>query len=78
MPKTLVKFEWQRRQNSAIYRWDMLKSPIFDQLLAIWVSGLSYDVDCVILRLSVLIDFWPTDRQTHDDSIYRASFAVAR
>jgi len=41
------------------------------------VMGLSCSVICVILRLAILIQYRSvmdrqTDRQTHDDSIYRA------
>ena len=32
--------------------------------------------NCVILRLAILIQYWSvTDRQTHDDGIYRAGIA---
>jgi len=39
--------------------------------------GLPYGVICVILCLAVLIQYWSvtdrhTQRQTHDDGIYRA------
>ena len=40
------------------------------------VFGLSCGVVCVILRLAVLVEHrLVTDRQTHDDGIYRASVA---
>jgi len=46
-------------------------------------AGLSYGVVCVILRLAILIQCRRVtdgrmDRQTHDDSIYRASIASRR
>ena len=49
------------------------------------VPRLAYSVVCVILRLAVLVQWrlvtdeqtdGRTDRQTHDDSIYRVSIAL--